>query len=413
MIFTPVKKFLGVCCLSLLSSVAYASTDAGTDSDQCIPHNAVVLPGSDRSISHVDLIHRVKDEPVVLLGEYHDNIEHHRWQLQMISGLYTLNRNLVLGFEMFPREVQPVLDQWVAGELSEKEFLKAAKWAEYWRFDKDLYVDLFHFARMNSIPMVALNVDRGLIRKVGKKGWDNIPVEEREGVGKAKAASQGYREMLAGVFMRHDTTHDSKEAPTDFEAAIKKILESPGFNRFVESQSAWDRAMAEGIAAGAGLREGAQVVAVMGSGHMMSNFGVPEQLQDLGYAKPAVLIPWDTEFKCEFVSADFADAIIGLRTLRWSQVTKKNHPRLGVYLDQTDKGVAITGVVDGSIAEKLQMKEGDIIVDMAGKPVSTVEEVIKTVKATQFGTWLPFTVLRGDKERVDMVAKFPTEESGE
>ncbi|MBC7778679.1 MAG: ChaN family lipoprotein, partial [Proteobacteria bacterium] len=49
---------------------------------------------------------------VVLLGEQHDNIEHHRWQLQMLAALHGRRADLVIGFEMFPRRVQGALDRW-------------------------------------------------------------------------------------------------------------------------------------------------------------------------------------------------------------------------------------------------------------------------------------------------------------
>ncbi len=62
---------------------------------------------------------------VVLLGEQHDDMDHHRWQLQTLATLHTLRPRMVIGFEMFPRRVQPVLDRWVAGELTEAEFLAA------------------------------------------------------------------------------------------------------------------------------------------------------------------------------------------------------------------------------------------------------------------------------------------------
>jgi uncharacterized iron-regulated protein len=41
---------------------------------------------------------------------------------------------MVLGFEMFPRRVQPVLDRWSKGELSESDFLREVDWAQIWGF---------------------------------------------------------------------------------------------------------------------------------------------------------------------------------------------------------------------------------------------------------------------------------------
>ena len=94
----------------------------------------------------------------------HDNPEHHRWQLQTLAALHAVRPDMVIGFEMFPRRVQKALDQWVAGELSEAQFLAASDWNAVWSTDAKLYLPLFHFARMNRLPMVALNIDTRLRR---------------------------------------------------------------------------------------------------------------------------------------------------------------------------------------------------------------------------------------------------------
>ena len=74
-----------------------------------------------------DAIAVLAERAIVLLGEEHDREDHHRWQLDTIAALHERRRAMVLGFEMFPRRSQPVLDRWSAGELSEAEFLANPK----------------------------------------------------------------------------------------------------------------------------------------------------------------------------------------------------------------------------------------------------------------------------------------------
>ena len=124
--------------------------------------------------SNKDILHTLSKTRVVLLGEDHDNPEHHRWQLHTIAELFAIQPDMALGFESFPRSTQKYLDLFVAGELSEKEFLDVVNWEKIWRFNKDFYMPMIHFARMNKIPMYALNVDRSLVALVSKKGWANI-----------------------------------------------------------------------------------------------------------------------------------------------------------------------------------------------------------------------------------------------
>lgn len=76
-----------------------------------------------RTVSATERLTAMAARDIVLLGEYHDEDDHHRWQVQTLAALHLLRPNMVIGFEMFPRRMQPVLDRWVAGALSVKEFL--------------------------------------------------------------------------------------------------------------------------------------------------------------------------------------------------------------------------------------------------------------------------------------------------
>src|SRR5512141_2409688 len=108
------------------------------------------------------LLTEMAKREVVLLGEHHDQDDHHRWQLHALAALHAQRPDMVIGFEMFPRRVQPALDRWVAGELTVRQFLEQSEWARVWDVPADLYLPLFQFARINRIPIVALNVDAKL-----------------------------------------------------------------------------------------------------------------------------------------------------------------------------------------------------------------------------------------------------------
>lgn len=390
-----------------LAMPAFATAEAGAEntSRACVPIGEVLLPARNTLTTTPQLIRDVAKRRVILLGEHHDNQEHHRWQLQMIAGLHAAQPDLVLGFEMFPRRVQPILNRWVAGELSEAEFLKQVQWDEYWSFDAKLYLPLFHYARMNRIPMYALNIERSLIRQVGEKGWSNIPEAEREGISNPVPASNDYREILAGSFIQHGPGGHSME---NFEERIRAAMSNPAFKRFVESQQVWDRAMAQAIAEGLKKDKRPMVVAVMGSGHMMKGFGVPDQLQGLGVDKPAILIPWDPEFDCGMIDKGFADAVIGLAEDRpgTARDRRDEKPKLGVYLEPDTNGVRISRVVENSVAEQCGLLKDDVVVEVAGVKATEIKQIINTVQAMPAGTWLPLKVIRGGMP-IEVVAKFP------
>ena len=205
--------------------------------------------------------------PVVLLGEQHDSAADHRWELAMIRTLYAADPGIILGFEMFPRASQLVLNAWVAGNLSEAMFLQQTDWAHVWGFDPALYMPIFRFARDHHIPMLALNVSHRLVHEVAHRGWNAIPAADREGVGTPAPASTAYRAALMAAMGEHG-------------AADRRAY-------FIDAQLLWDRAMAEAIAA----QRGRRVVALMGAGHVQGLQGVPRQLAALGVTGVVPLLP--------------------------------------------------------------------------------------------------------------------------
>ncbi len=146
--------------------------------------------------AHDKLIEAAAGRSIVMLGETHPNVEHHRWQLAAISALHGRRPNMVLGFEAFPRAVQPVLDRWIAGELSEEAFLEESGWSRNWGFDPELYLPMFHFARLHRVPMIALNVERDFVSRIRDEGLDAIPVAERRGLTEPAAPSEAYMDSL-------------------------------------------------------------------------------------------------------------------------------------------------------------------------------------------------------------------------
>ncbi|MEO8627753.1 MAG: ChaN family lipoprotein [Betaproteobacteria bacterium] len=333
---------------------------------------------------------------VVLLGEVHDNEDHHRWQLQTIAALHALHPKLVLGFEMFPRRLQSVLDRWTAGKLSTAEFLERSEWRTVWGQEPQLYLPIFEFARMNRIPMIALNVDRKLVTTVGEKGWAQIPADQRAGITDPAPAPPAYLELLHQSYGEHATRDGKATADAD--------LDNPAFHRFVDSMLLWDRAMAQGIAQATKQDDGALVVALMGSGHVQQGFGVPRQLVDLGVSDAAVLLPAETSASCEDLDDHSATALFGIDARDDAEQVER--PRLGVALDQTDERVRVQRVLDGSIAQQAGLRADDVIETIAGEHVSKVDEVIAAVGRQAPGTWLPIVVRRGN-DTTEIIARFP------
>lgn len=385
---------LGAACAVAAAQAAEKSAEPNACLTPAAWHT--LAAGKPRAASASDVLAEMVKRDVVLLGEQHDEPDHHRWQLQTLAALHAMRPDMAIGFESFPRRAQPVLDAWIAGTLSPKQFLERVEWEKVWNFPAELYLPLFHFARVNRIPMIALNVERTLTKAVSDKGWDGVPAAQKEGVTRPAAASPAYEDMLFEVFKQHAQVSGKPNASPD--------RRDTAFRYFVESQLTWDRAMAEALATRvpSGHATRPLVVGIVGGGHVRNGQGVPHQLRDLGITRVGTLLPVDAATSCPDLTRGLADAVFAFPA---STRDKAAPPRLGVRLETTDNGVTIAFVAAGSLAESSGLQAGDHIISVAGAP-ATLNSVIATVRSQPAGTWLPLQIRRA-QNTLDLIIKFP------
>lgn len=375
---------------------------------QCVPDRGWLIPATGAARSTHEILSDFGQRDVVLLGEIHDSQAHHDWQASVAGALASRGRPVVIGLEMLPRSAQPALDAWVAGSLSESEFLSRAGWADYWRFDHTLYMPILRLAQLHRIPVYALNVERKLVEDVRARGWGALSATEREGLVDPAAAPEDYQRMLAESFALHDRHGKHGEEISELtDERFTELRNQPTFQRFVEGQLLWDAAMAQRIAQLRRDHPAAQVIAIMGSGHMMDGNGVPHQLRSLGIDSVAALLPWDDDFPCEMLTAKLGDAVYGIKSTP-VDIVASSKPRLGIHIENHSGGVKVTKVEDGSIAAAAGLVASDVIVEIAGRGAPKVEDIVQAVQAMAPGTWLPVTVARAEQQ-IDLVAKFPAQ----
>jgi uncharacterized iron-regulated protein len=386
---TPGKHRPGPAALAsllVLTLLAAGSVTAGC------PKPGEWYDTSGQRLSTGELFADLATAQVVLLGESHDRMEHHRWQLHTLAGLHARRPDMVIGLEMLPRQAQPALDAWVAGELDEQAFLSESGWAQAWGFDAALYLPILHFARMHKVPMVAINLDRPLVARLSAEGWDAVPPGERYQITPPAAPNPAYREYLDAVFAEHPTG-----AP-----------EGADLDRFVAGQLIWDRAMAAGLAEAA--NGGTLAVGLMGAGHLEYGHGVPHQLRDLGIREQRILLPRAVTAECSPPPEGLADALFAIAD---SDVHEPPKPLLlGVRIDADPAGVRIRSVMPESVAGTAGLQAEDIVTNAAGREVRVPGDLVAIVRRQQPGNVLPLVVLR-EGEDMEILARFPLEASGD
>jgi uncharacterized iron-regulated protein len=390
-------------CAGAHPQVADDGAQTATSAD-CVPVGQWRIVGDDglHPAGAEEIVTQALAAGVVLLGETHDNAEHHRWQLQTLTSLHARHPQMMIALEMFPRRVQPVLDRWVAGELDERSFLRLSEWQQVWGEDPSLYMPIFDFARMNRVPLLAVNVDRELVRRIAEHGLEAVPAGEREDIETPAAPSAEYEDMLRKSWREHREAADA-DHPSD-PAAESPGADDAGFQRFVQSQLAWDRAMAQGIADARARQPSALIVGLMGSGHVIHGWGVAHQLRALGGTDAVALLTFDRDDDCNDLTPGIATAVFGIQSP--ARPARPVRPRLGVTLEPAQDGVRITGVSKDSVAERSGLRSGDIITSIAGRPAAGPIDVVAAVWRQAPGTWLPIEILR-DGRRIEVVAKFP------
>ena len=118
---------------------------------------------------------------VVLFGELHNDPVAHWLELQVAKDLQRLKKpgQLVLGLEMFERDVQPLVAQYAAGTLPDSAFERQARpWPNY----ATDYRPLLLFARENKIPVIGTNAPRPFAKTVAQgslKALDRLAAADR------------------------------------------------------------------------------------------------------------------------------------------------------------------------------------------------------------------------------------------
>ena len=124
------------------------------------------------------LLKAAEKNEVVLFGEYHDNSIVHWLQLEFTKDL-AQKKPLVLGAEMIEADNQKQLNEYLKGEINQKQFDSTAR---LWNNYKTDYKPLVDFAKEKKFPFIATNVPRRYASMVFKKdfaGLDELTAEEK------------------------------------------------------------------------------------------------------------------------------------------------------------------------------------------------------------------------------------------
>jgi uncharacterized iron-regulated protein len=212
----------------------------------------------------------LKKRRIVLVGEHHNNMEHHMAQLAVIRALHEAGIQVAVGLEMFRNESQPALDQWVAGDIDDERFEKI--YYDNWNFPWTAYREVFEYARDHQIPMIGLNVPREITRQVSRNGFKSLSPEQKGKIAEVSCiVDQEYMNYIRRAFGGHG--HGQLN-----------------FIYFCEAQLVWDSAMAVYTLEYLKNNPNAVVVILTGTGHAQKG-AVPRQIRARSNLPYTVILP--------------------------------------------------------------------------------------------------------------------------
>jgi uncharacterized iron-regulated protein len=208
----------------------------------------------------------------VLLGETHDNADHHRLQAQLVRAVTASGRRPALAFEMLDTAQQPAVDAAVAKPGHSPETIsEAVSWAKSGWPSFDLYRPVFAAGLEADLPIAAANLPRKVVRQVVESGESALPPELRERLSREPPLAPAERDALRREM---GESHCGK-------------LPEEMFDPLVLAQRARDVAMAERLFR-ADTGQGAILIA--GAGHVRTDRGVPAHLARDAQARPSVSV---------------------------------------------------------------------------------------------------------------------------
>lgn len=102
-----------------------------------------------------ELFKQMDKSQVIYIGDFHAQAQSTRAVLRVARKLGA--QNVSLGLECFFVEHQKVVNTYLAGHISEREFLKKIEWKKNWGFPWEFTRPLMKWASQNKVPIIALN----------------------------------------------------------------------------------------------------------------------------------------------------------------------------------------------------------------------------------------------------------------
>jgi uncharacterized iron-regulated protein len=240
-----------------------------------------------RRVTLREVVEALAAADVLFVGEMHNDPVAHQLQAELLKLADERfgqaegrgRRGVALSLEMFERDVQIVLDEYLAGLIAERHFLSASRpWSNY----QTDYRPMVEYARARKLQVIAANAPARYVSRVAVSGPDSLASLSPA----AKAmlpplpfppASRVYEAKFTRIMRGGNSPAPQPSSPPGAKAQTP--VNPHGADHLLAAQTLRDVSMGHSIAEFLNRRPDALVVHVNGNFHSEEHLGVPEQLK--------------------------------------------------------------------------------------------------------------------------------------
>ena len=227
--------------------------------DAALPYKVLTRDG--RELSDAQLREALAKSRAICVGEAHPNPHDHWAQLHILGTLTGEAGPFALGMEMFQRPFQGVLDDFADGVIDIKGLLSRSDWVNRWGYDFALYQPMIELAAERHVALLALNMEREIIKKVSKRGVDDLRDSDRAKLPDVNLHDDQHRAWWDDIMSAMGDAHGHSGGDGDGEADLEAA------ERIYSSQVVWDETMAETASNWLAEDPERRVMIIAGNGH--------------------------------------------------------------------------------------------------------------------------------------------------
>jgi uncharacterized iron-regulated protein len=238
-------------------------------------HYKIYSTKLNKEVSLDEIANEMTNYDVLFFGEEHNDSVTHFLENKMLETLFKKYPHTALSMEMFDRDLQVVMDDYLTGGIREKNFKKDARvWSNY----RD-YRPMVEFAKTNGLDIICANAPSRYTNLVGRKGQKALMALSKES--KRYFAPLPYDTATGKYYQKlmDLTGHGANPVTKDTSSKKAPPAMSMGNFNLILGQSLWDATMAYSIFEYLKKNKGKKVMQINGRFHSDEGFAVVTQLK--------------------------------------------------------------------------------------------------------------------------------------